>query len=80
LRELKAPQCSVFTKEEHSNGRLIPTKQLIEAENQLLHYFFEAQGHDDFRKAFKILDQNNIRAGGIIISCEKRKVAKNVKK
>ena len=78
LWELKAPQCAVFTKD--ADGKIVPTKQLIHAENQLLHYFFEAQGHTDFRQAFGIIDPNNVRAGGIIISCEKRQVSPNVKK
>jgi hypothetical protein len=78
LWELKAPQCAIFTRD--IEGRLIPTKSLFEAENQLLHYFFEAQGNDDFRQGFGGIAPNNVRIGGIIISCEKRKVATNVKK
>ena len=77
LWELKAPQCAVFTRE--TDGRLTPTKALFEAENQLLHYFFEAQGNDDFREDFGGVAPDNVRVGGIIISCEKRKVAPNVK-
>jgi len=71
--ELKAPQCSVFRKE--TNNRLIPSDDLVKAENQLLHYYLEARGDNDFRSTFGVTDEDNVRMGGIIISSENRKVS-----
>lgn len=74
--EVKAPQCSIFREE--TNNRLIPTNDLIKAENQLLHYYLSAQGDRDFRDAFGITDETNILLGGIIISTENRKVTSDL--
>jgi len=70
--ELKAAQVAIFKKE--TNNRFIPTLELIKAENQLLHYYLEAKGNQDFRMAFGITDENEVRLGGIIISTDERKI------
>lgn len=38
--ELKAPQCTIFVKD--NNNRVRPSLDLIKAENQLLHYYEES--------------------------------------
>ena len=73
--ELKPAQCAIFKKE--TNNRFIPTKELIKAENQLLHYYLEAKGNRDFRRTFDITDENDVRLGGIIISTESRKISRS---
>lgn len=63
--ELKAPQCYIFEKD--NENRLRPTKDLIQAENQLLHYYHESKGSDTFRRDFRITHPDNVCFGGIII-------------
>lgn len=63
--ELKAPQCYIFKKE--TENRLLPSKELIKAENQLFHYFHENKGDADFKRDFQIVHSDNIFFGGIII-------------
>lgn len=65
--ELKAPQCFIFEKD--TENRLRPSKELIQAENQLLHYYYEHQGSDQFRDEFKVTHPDNVCFGGIIIGC-----------
>lgn len=72
--ELKAPQCSIF-KTENNNNRLIPSNDLISAENQLLNYYHEIMNNDSRRAEFEICSADNIYLGGIIISCDKNKVS-----
>lgn len=68
--ELKAPQCYIFEKD--TENRVRPSSDLIQAENQLLHYYHEQRGSDDFRRDFKITHPDDVRFGGIIIGCTKK--------
>lgn len=70
--ELKAPQCFVFKKD--TKNRLRPSEDLIQAENQLLHYYDELKGSDQFRAEFGVTHPDNVCLGGIIIGCDKTKV------
>lgn len=70
--ELKAPQCFIFEKE--TENRLRPTSELIQAENQLLHYYHEQKGSEQFRYEFGVTHSENVLLGGIIIGCRKRRV------
>lgn len=63
--ELKAPQCYIFQKD--TMNRLIPSHELISAENQLMNYHYELQGDDQFRRKAKVLHPHQVRLGGIII-------------
>lgn len=64
--ELKSPQCEVMEKDNNKN-RYRPSKYLVRAENQLLHYMYEAQGSDVMRERYELTSRSNIIAGGIII-------------
>lgn len=64
--ELKAPQCRLVEIDDAAT-RYRPTKDLIKAETQLLHYVHQAAGDTDLRERFDIRYPANIRAGGIII-------------
>jgi hypothetical protein len=70
--ELKAPQCYIF--EEDTSNRIKPTRELISAENQLLHYYQDCKGMDIFRDEFEITSPDEIYMGGIIIGSERTKV------
>jgi len=63
--EVKSPQCHVF--EFDNNNRVKPSKDLISAENQLLHYYEEYKKSDTFKQEFDITSSDNIHIGGIII-------------
>jgi hypothetical protein len=69
--ELKAPQCYVFEKD--TENRLRPTKELVQAENQLLHYYHEHKGSEQFRNDFGVTHSDNVLFGGIIIGCHARR-------
>jgi hypothetical protein len=73
--ELKAPQCHIFSRD--TDNRLRPTNDLINAENQLLHYHHELQGNDDFKREHSITHSDNIVLGGIIIGCHTTRVQGN---
>jgi len=70
--ELKAPQCYVYEKD--TENRVRPTKELIQAENQLLHYYHEHRGSEQFRNEFGVTHSDNVLFGGIIIGCHDRRV------
>lgn len=70
--ELKAPQCYIFEKD--TEGRLRPTKDLIQAENQLLHYYHENKGSETFRNTFGVTHSDNVCFGGLIIGSHNRRV------
>lgn len=70
--ELKAPQCYIFQSD--TNNRLRPSKHLVQAENQLLHYFYELKNSGAFRQQFGVSDPDNVCLGGIIIGCNRRRV------
>ena len=63
--EAKAPQCYVF--EHDTQNRVKPSKDFVSAENQLLHYYEESKGSDQFRSEFGITHPENVKIGGIII-------------
>ncbi len=63
--EVKAPQCYVF--DEDTMNRVKPSRDFISAENQLLHYYEESKGSDQFRAEFEITHPENVKLGGIII-------------
>ena len=73
--EVKAPQCYVF--EFDNMNRVKPTKDLISAENQLLHYYEEYKKSDTFKQEFEITSSDNIYIGGIIIGQKSRLVKPN---
>jgi hypothetical protein len=70
--EAKAPQCYLFERE--TKNRVCPTKELVKAENQLLHYYDESKGSAQFRDEFKIGREDDVRLGGIIIGTRSRLV------
>jgi len=72
--EAKAPQCYVF--EQDTQNRVRPSKDFISAENQLLHYYEESKGSDQFRSEFGITHPENVKLGGIIIG-SRRTLVKN---
>lgn len=65
LWEAKAPQLAPF--EVVTQNRLIPSRALVEAENQLLYYFDEYRSNGQFLDRYQIRHPNDIRLGGIII-------------
>jgi hypothetical protein len=70
--EFKAPQCFVFRKE--TENRLCPTKELFEAENQLLNYYHALKYNLNLVKRFKAGHPENVFIGGIIIGSRERLV------
>jgi hypothetical protein len=69
--ELKAPQCYIMERDDSAN-RFRPTLDLIKAENQLLHYYYEAEQSTAFMERYKISSRRNIQLGGIIIGRDDR--------
>jgi hypothetical protein len=68
--EFKAPQCYIFKKD--GENRLSPTKELFQAENQLLNYYHSLKFNQNMIDRFRAGHPNNIRIGGIIIgSCDR---------
>lgn len=65
LWEVKAPQLPTF--EVVTKNRLIPSKSLVEAENQLLYYYDEYRGNSQFLDRYDIRHPNDVVLGGIII-------------
>jgi hypothetical protein len=65
LWELKAPQCPMFVTE--TNSRLRPSEYLYKAINQLLHFYRECKQSGSFRDVFNIVNQEDVKMGGIII-------------
>ena len=70
--ELKAPQCHIFEKD--TENRLRPSKDLIQAENQLLNYYHENKGSELFRNNFGVTHSEYVCFGGIIIGSHARRV------
>jgi len=73
--EVKSPQCYIF--EYDNNNRVKPTKDLISAENQLLHYYEEYKKSETFKQDFSISSSDNIHIGGIIIGQKDRLIKPN---
>ena len=74
LWELKAPQCSLFVEDPSSKNRLFPSRELLQAENQLLNYYDELRESGDFKAEFKITHPADVCMGGLIIGSNKTKV------
>lgn len=74
--EVKAPQCYVF--EQDTQNRVKPSKDFISAENQLLHYYEESKGSDQFRSEFEITHPENVNLGGIIIGSKQTLVKSKI--
>jgi len=69
--ELKAPQCSLVERDD-ANSRYRPTKDLVKAETQLLHYVHQARMDGDLQGFWNINFPDNIKAGGVIIGRDQR--------
>jgi hypothetical protein len=69
--ELKAPQSFLMERDDNDN-RYRPTKDLVKAENQLIHYIYDARGSAAFRERYDIRFTSNIKIGGIIIGRDDR--------
>lgn len=65
LWEAKAPQLAPF--QVSTANRLMPTRDLIEAENQLLYYYDEYRGSAQFLDRYEIQHADDVRLGGIVI-------------
>ena len=65
LWEAKAPQLAPF--EVVTQNRLIPTRALVEAENQLLYYFDEYRSNGQLLDRYQIRHPDDVRLGGIVI-------------
>lgn len=65
LWEAKAPQLAPFQVATHN--RLVPTRALVEAENQLLYYYDEYRSNTQFLDRYKIRHPDDVRLGGIVI-------------
>ena len=65
LWEAKAPQLAPFRAQ--TKNRLMPSEALVEAENQLLHYYDEYKGSAQFRDRYELRHPDDVRLGGIII-------------
>ncbi len=65
LWEAKAPQLAPF--EVATRNRLIPSRALIEAENQLLYYFDEYRSNGQFLDRYQIRHPDDVKLGGIVI-------------
>lgn len=70
--EFKAPQCFIFRKD--GDNRLCPTKELFEAENQLLNYYHALKYNQNLLQRFRAGHPNNLFIGGIIIGSSDRLV------
>lgn len=65
LWEAKAPQLAPF--EVATQNRLIPSRALVEAENQLLYYFDEYRSNGQFLDRYQIRHADDVKLGGIVI-------------
>ena len=65
LWEAKAPQLAPF--EVTTQNRLIPSRALVEAENQLLYYYDEYRSNAQFLDRYQIRHADDVRLGGIVI-------------
>jgi hypothetical protein len=63
--EVKAPQSHLF--EFDTKNRVKPSAAYVSAENQLLHYYDELFGSDQFLREHHIADRHNVMLGGILI-------------
>jgi hypothetical protein len=70
--ESKAPQCYIF--ERDTDNRLKPSQDLVQAENQLLHYYLDLKGSEPSRDEFGVTTSDDFCLGGIIIGCNRTRV------
>jgi hypothetical protein len=75
--ELKSPQNFLLEKDDNKN-RFRPTKEYLKAENQLLHYFYEASESGSFRQRYRVIDRSNIKMGGIIMGRSNDRLARGI--
>ena len=71
LWEVKAPQCFVF--QQDTLNRLVPTTDLVSAENQLIYYRHELASSQMMLDRFNVRAEN-VRFGGIIIGRKETRV------
>ena len=74
--EVKAPQCYLYEFDENRN-RLRPTKELIKAENQLLHYASDFNDNRAFRNLYGLDAYARAVPAGILIGRDDRLVRPN---
>jgi hypothetical protein len=72
LWEAKAPQLAPF--EIVTQNRLIPSRALVEAENQLLYYFDEYRSNGQFLDRYELRHPDDVKLGGIIIGRDDNQV------
>lgn len=72
LWELKAPQCFIY--ERDTATRLKPSQNFIDAENQLLNYYYNLKRNGEFLEQHNIVSPSDVSLGGIIIGCDRTKV------
>ena len=66
LWEAKAPQLAPF--QVATRNRLVPTRALVEAENQLLYYSDEYRSSSQFMDRYQLRHADDVRLGGIVIA------------
>ncbi|WP_157619703.1 hypothetical protein [Skermanella stibiiresistens] len=71
--EVKAPQCYLYEFDNNRN-RLRPTKELIKAENQLLHYASDFSDMRAFRNRYGLDAYSTVIPAGILIGRDDRLV------
>ena len=64
--EIKAPQAALMEPDENQN-RYRPTKELYKAENQLIHYWYQARGDSLFKQRFQLHNESQVKLGGVVI-------------
>jgi hypothetical protein len=69
--ELKAPQLILYEQDDNMR-RFRPTKDLIKAETQLIHYVAEQQESTSFKEYYKLTPKSPVVAAGIIIGSDDR--------
>lgn len=70
--EAKAPQLAPFVAE--TANRVAPSAHLVGAESQLLHYYDEYRGSEQFRDRYQLGGRQDIHLGGIIIGRDDNQV------
>ncbi|MFM2056919.1 MAG: hypothetical protein RLY71_1304 [Pseudomonadota bacterium] len=77
LWEAKAPQLAPF--EVATRNRLIPSRALVEAENQLLYYFDEYRSSSQFLDRYGLRHADDVKLGGIVIGNDANLVRSSTK-
>jgi len=76
--ELKAPQCIIFQKDPKNENRLMPSQDLSDAENKLLHYYLEHRENPKFHREWGLEGTRDVLLGGIIIGKNDTKVGTGI--